>query len=114
MFTFVVRYRNCKLALYEWRRVDYFYKLRCPVVLPPESPLVRDHAIPRKQKVYYFDTYEFLRWFPQDYHWGYCPGDVTFIPDCPALVKGGNAVARDCVWSLCVNFTEATFVTPAT
>ncbi|HRF69288.1 MAG TPA: glycosyl transferase family 90 [Muribaculum sp.] len=70
----------------KWR-VDYYNKLRCPVVLPPESPLVRDHAIPRKQKVYYFDTYEFLRWFPQDYHWGYCPGDVTFIPDCPSIVK---------------------------
>ncbi len=69
------------------QRVDYYNKLKHTIKLPTEAMTLKEHIIPRKQKVYYFDTYEYLRWFPKDYRWGYCPGDVTFIPDYPSIVK---------------------------
>lgn len=76
------------------RRVDYYNKLDRRVDLPADAMLLKEHAIPEKQKVYYFDTYEYLRWFPKEHRWGYCPGDVTFIPDYPSIVKS-RPVAGD-------------------
>jgi hypothetical protein len=40
-----------------------------------------------RQKVYFFDTYEYYRWFSYDLYWKMCPGDVTFVPKVPAIVK---------------------------
>lgn len=48
---------------------------------------------PGKQKVYYFDTAEYTRWFPQNLRWNMCPGDVTFVPDVPSIVKSRPLVA---------------------
>ena len=72
---------------YIMSRVDYYNKLDTPVELPDDAPVLAGHVIPKKQKVYYFDTYEYLRWFSDSYRWGYCPGDVIHVPDYPSIVK---------------------------
>ena len=33
------------------------------------------------------DTYQYTRWFPVRFQWGFCPGDVTYIPQYPSIVK---------------------------
>ena len=68
------------------QRVNYYNKLSQTVVLPATAPTLAEHKM-RGQKVYFFDTYQYTRWFPQKYHWGFCPGDVTFIPPYPSIVK---------------------------
>ncbi|NCC11276.1 MAG: lipopolysaccharide biosynthesis protein [Bacteroidia bacterium] len=67
-------------------RVDYYNKLSKVVTLPNEAKLLAEHKL-GKQKVYFFDTYEYTRWFPQCYKWGFCPGDVTYVPRYPSVVK---------------------------
>lgn len=69
------------------KRVDYYCKLKHPLALPPTAPRLAEQRIPEHQKVYYFDTVEFTRWFPSSSRWGFCPGDVTFVPEYPSIVK---------------------------
>lgn len=67
-------------------RVNYYNQLSSRVVLPSDARLLSEHKI-EKPKVYFFDSYEFTRWFPLSYRWGFCPGDVTFVPSFPSVVK---------------------------
>ena len=57
-----------------------------PIKLPSTAPHLAEHKI-GKQKVYFFDTYQYTRWFPVRFQWGFCPGDVTYIPQYPSIVK---------------------------
>lgn len=93
---FVYRYRlERKLKSVEKRsdadyikeRVVYYNKLSTAVELPLFATALAEHKVPKKQKVYFFDTYQYVRWFPQNFKWGYCPGDVTFVPEYPSIVK---------------------------
>lgn len=68
------------------QRVDYYNKLSSNVALPDFAPRLSEHKAD-KQKVYFYDTYQYTRWFPLCYQWGFCPGDVTYIPDFPSVVK---------------------------
>lgn len=67
-------------------RVNYYCQLHEPVALPSSLPLLSEHR-PTHPKVYFFDTHEFTRYFPANYHWGFCPGDVTYVPEVPSIVK---------------------------
>ncbi len=70
---------------YIMSRVDYYNAM--PIgSLAEDSPRLSMHR-PGKQKVYFFDTYEFTRYFPQHLRWAFHPGDVTYVPDEPAIVK---------------------------
>lgn len=68
-------------------RVAYYNKLSTVIKLPLDALSLSRHKVPKKQKVYFFDTYQYTRWFPQTFRWGYCPGDVTFVPEYPSIVK---------------------------
>lgn len=74
-------------ADYIKERVDYYNKLSAVVKLPQEALSLAEHKVPKKQKVYFFDTYQYTRWFPQTFRWGYCPGDVIFVPKFPSIAK---------------------------
>ena len=68
------------------KRVDYYNKLSGKVCLPSSAPTLGEHKM-TGQKVYYFDTYQYTRWFPDRFRWGFCPGDVTYVPEYPSIVK---------------------------
>lgn len=40
-----------------------------------------------KNKVYFFDSYIYTRWFPSNLKWILCPGDITNVPPAPSIVK---------------------------
>lgn len=84
---------------YVEKRVDYYNKLASVVELPASLAGFDARKMPKKQKVYFFDTYRYTRWFPPVVKWGYCPGDVTFVPDCPSLVKS-RPIAGDNAYSI--------------
>ncbi|MFM8704697.1 MAG: glycosyl transferase family 90 [Planctomycetia bacterium] len=69
------------------RRVDYCNKLDARTPLPASAPRLGDLRLGRKLTVYYFDCYEYLRWFDPALHWGYLFGDVTHVPAHPSIVK---------------------------
>lgn len=62
--------------------------------LPPAAPRIRDQRLPWKGQVYFFDTREWLRWFPPGLRWCHVPGDVTQVPSAPAVVKS-RPIASD-------------------
>ena len=55
------------------QRVNYYNKLTGPIKLPSTAPHLAEHKI-GKQKVYFFDTYQYTRWFPVRFQWGFYPG----------------------------------------
>ena len=65
-----------------------------PAPLPADAPRLRDQRMPWKGQVYYFDTREWLRWFPRDLRWLHVPGDVTEVPPAPSIVKS-RPIAED-------------------
>ncbi len=68
-------------------RVDYYNKLSEATALPSDAQMLSEHKLGKKKKIYFFDTYEFTRWFPKHLRWVYCPGDITYIPEYPSIVK---------------------------
>lgn len=91
-------YRHCRERLlqsiaqrpdkaYIEQRIDYYNRLTAPTKLPDGCNRLRDEKIDKKGKVYYFDSREITRYFSQNYHWNICPGDVTFVPEMPSIVK---------------------------
>ena len=71
---------------YILQRVDYYNQLQKVVRLPDDAPRLADHKM-KEPKVYYFDTYQYTRWFAPRLQWEFCPGDVTYVPRHPAIVK---------------------------
>lgn len=73
-------------------RVNYYNRFdkTHPSAMPDswKNELIPLKAQPRcKQKVYFFDTFEYTRWFPQYLKWKLCPGDIISVPDVPSIVK---------------------------
>ena len=68
-------------------RVNYYNKLNEKVKLPAEAKTLREHKLKGTKSVYFFDTYEYTRWFPLDLKWCYLFGDIDYIPKVPAIVK---------------------------
>lgn len=92
-FIFRIRLKNKLASLagrqdweYIQQRVNYYNKLSPNIVLPALAPRLSEHKA-AKQKVYFYDTYQYTRWFPLFYQWGFCPGDITYVPDYPSIVK---------------------------
>lgn len=70
-------------------RVNYYNQLEQVVALPDNSPQLEHHTYQEHQcsSVYFFDTFEFTRYFPRKLHWNHQPGDVTCLFDKPTVVK---------------------------
>ena len=74
---------------YIMNRVNYYNKLKSGTKLPGNAPVLAEHTLKNKKcgSVYFFDTYEFTRYFPNKLHWLLKGGDVTTVPDAPTIVK---------------------------
>jgi len=72
---------------YILQRINYYCRLTHPTPLPSDAPILGAWRIPRKQKVYYFDSQEFTSFFSPKLRWNILPGDITFVPSTPSIVK---------------------------
>lgn len=79
-------------------RADYYCKLsgsaahpRAAEVRPPGTEnswhRLADHKFGVEHSAYFFDSYQYTRYFPDDLMWAYCFGDVTWVPELPSIVK---------------------------
>lgn len=71
------------------QRVDYYNRLD-RTVTPPRDGMrpLGEHCFHKGVRTaYFFDTYEFTRWFSDHLVWHMVPGDVTTVPEIPAVVK---------------------------
>ena len=83
---------------YIMRRVNYYNQLDkgylSTIYNDWENELIPLKRQPMcKQKVYFFDTFEYTRWFPQYLKWKLCPGDLVSVPKVPSIVKSRPLVA---------------------
>ena len=69
------------------QRIDYYCQMDTPVRLPDSSPRIGKQRIPKKQKVYYFDSREVTRYFDPNLRWELLPGDIIHVPQVPSIVK---------------------------
>ncbi|MFR9606629.1 MAG: glycosyl transferase family 90 [Rikenellaceae bacterium] len=80
-------------------RVEYYCKLTPnTTILPPDSETIGNHTLKNRKwnkknrgiryaSPYFFDTQEHTRYFERNLKWKYCFGDVTYIPEVPAITK---------------------------
>jgi hypothetical protein len=69
------------------RRVNYYNKLKTTTSLSDNAIQLSKVKIPKRQKVYYFDTYEYTRYFNPTHRANFLFGDITRIPEEPTIVK---------------------------
>lgn len=72
---------------YILRRVNYYNKLKKVTVLPSDAAQVKNFHLKGHHSTYFFDSYEFVRWFPPEKRWAYVFGDVITVPEEPSIVK---------------------------
>ncbi|MGL5980516.1 MAG: glycosyl transferase family 90 [Phocaeicola sp.] len=77
-----------------WERVNYY----CKLTTDENLPMAQSHPIGKlrlkgHKSVYFFDSYEYLRYFPKKLRWCYKFGDVRDIPPTPTIVKSRELVA---------------------
>ncbi|WP_282917912.1 glycosyl transferase family 90 [Porphyromonas macacae] len=68
-------------------RVNYYNKLNTLVKLPQEAKTAGEHSMKNMGSVYFFDSYEFVRWFPSHLRWIVTPGDTNYHVPVPSIVK---------------------------
>ncbi len=72
---------------YIYERVNYYNKLNQRIKLPNDSKTLGKHKLKGHKSVYFFDTYEYTRWYPPHLKWCYLFGDINYIPKVPSIVK---------------------------
>lgn len=75
------------------QRVDYYCSLNEVRPLPDTTQPLRNHTYGKRKlndirnSVYFFDSYEFTRYFSDDYHWAIKGGDNNDVMPYPTIVK---------------------------
>lgn len=78
------------------KRVNYYNKLDQNVSLSANIKSLQNLKLKKKNKTYFFDSYEYTRYFDNSFRADFKFGDVTYVPDEPSIVKsrpltGNNA-----------------------
>lgn len=68
-------------------RVEYYNKLNNKSTLAEDSRHLSELSLLKEQSAYFFDSYEYIRWFDPSLKWSYLFGDITSIPETPSIVK---------------------------
>lgn len=68
-------------------RLNYYNKLSATKPLSSPAIPISKLKFPEKQKTYYFDTREYTRYFNPSFLADFLFGDITKVPDQPAIVK---------------------------
>jgi len=83
-----ISYINHVDAEYVCQRVDYYNKLTDKQDIDSENFAdIKTLKNKTKRNVYYFDTYEYLRYFPENLKLAPLFGDIIHIPDTPSITK---------------------------
>lgn len=96
-----------KLSTAEQQRVldhvNYYCRLSGQHPLPSDAPTLKEFSYRNKvsyikrniNSVYFFDTTEFLRYFPSSYRWALIAGDVDYVAEIPAITKSRAILPED-------------------
>lgn len=68
-------------------RVDYYCQLKKEVFLSDEAKRIVDFNRKGHRSVYFFDSYEYIRYFPLNLRWQFAFGDIRDLQEEPSIVK---------------------------
>lgn len=70
-------------------RVNYYNQLDRVIEIPSKSCRLQQHTFLQRKggSVYFFDTFEFTRYFSKEFLWNHQPGDITILFNLPTIVK---------------------------
>lgn len=69
------------------KRANYYNKLETNINLSDAIYSLENFKLKKKHKTYFFDCYEYTRYFQSCLKMGFKSGDVTYVPDEPSIVK---------------------------
>jgi len=72
---------------YIQKRVNYYNKLTNYNQPLQSLSKLSEFKIPKKIRAYYFDSYEYTRFFSKNLRAAFLPGDITYVPDFPTILK---------------------------
>ena len=80
---------------YIQKRVDYYCQFYDSITLPDDAPKLGKFVYSKKESyvhdyvnsTYFFDAYEYTRFFPDSMRWAYNPGDVNYLFPVPEITK---------------------------
>ena len=81
---------------YVFSRVDYYNKLSGAFSRKDELALLKDNKLPERQRAYFFDSYEYIRYFSFRKRTNFLFGDITQVPDLPAFTKSRPIRGDNC------------------
>lgn len=70
-------------------RLNYYNKLKENKLLTEKATNLATHKLKsvNYSKVYFFDSYEYTRYFSKKLNWKFAPGDITDLQQEPTIVK---------------------------
>ncbi|MDR2527548.1 MAG: hypothetical protein LBD04_00820 [Synergistaceae bacterium] len=72
---------------YVLERVDYYNKMKTPWLSSFDKVALRDFRLPWRETSYFFDAFEYTRFFPNNLEIAYQWGDITDLMPVPTIVK---------------------------
>lgn len=90
---FIMRQLSREDAEYIRYRVDYYNKLTGTACPTEGMTTLADFKLPKKKKgvyanrVYFFDSYQYTRYFSDKLKAAFLFGDITYTPDVPSITK---------------------------
>lgn len=69
------------------RRVEFYNRLTPLAATPAGLRPLAEHRLGSVKSAYFFDSYEYTRYFDDALRWAIVPGDVITVPELPAVVK---------------------------
>lgn len=87
-------------------RVNYYNKLNVIKPLNKEAVFLSDFKPGNKGKAYFFDTFEYTRFFRNDFAFYPLFGDITHVPDYPSITKS-RPIKGDNLNSVILNLDKA-------
>lgn len=86
-------------------RIEYYNRLADGTQIGAGATRLGDFALRGNSSTYFFDSYEFTRWFDDDLLWHYLFGDITHIPEYPSILKS-RPIAGDNANSVLLNLDK--------
>lgn len=68
-------------------RVAYYNRLPAQSLLPTDTPTLREYKRRKMKSVYFFDSYEYTRWFADRLRCKIVAGDTNYFVPAPSIVK---------------------------
>lgn len=84
-------------------RVDYYCKFNDSIFLPKDASPLNEYRFNKRisyvndyiNSTYFFDAYEYIRFFSKQLRWAYNPGDVFYLFPVPEITKSRPITSDD-------------------